>query len=394
MKTKKIDPTKKQNRSIRLAFKTIKRFIGNVGAIRSGKTFVNNLIFLIYIALIKQDDPNAIILLAGWSKSSIENNVIKELRKLGAKIKNTSTGGYIINGMSVETVYTGTNRGADKIQGITANFAYINEAALATEYVFNQIVQRVSAGKYQKILFDANPKGPTHWLKRNYIDNDLVEYIQYKLTDNPFLSKDYIETQKKTNKGDLYRRNIDGEWSAGDLILPFETFKLSDSEDLNIFKMPFLQGMDLGTDDPTTYIRAYLDLASHRIFVTQAEFENPKSDREIESMLKRFADERYEVAIDTNFPMTNGTLMEHGFNIAPVKGANSKGKIEAGLKRLMNYEIFIEESLEDMIKELGSYERDSNGEISKESKKHDHSIDALRYGLIVWEQENNIGVNS
>lgn len=380
----KIQLNKKQTQSIKKALTTTLRFIANVGAIRSGKTFVNNLIFLAFLALIKVDDPNAIVLLGGWSKSSIDNNVIKPLVGLGAKVRNTSTGGYIINGVTVETVYTGTNRGADKIQGITANFAYINEAALSTQYVFNQITQRVSAGNYQKILLDANPKGPTHWLKKDYIDEDIVEYTQYTIFDNKqVLSQDYIDNQLKIQKGDLYRRNILGEWSAGDLILPFETFDIKTSP--FVYELPFAQGMDLGTDDPTTYVRVYIDKVSHRLFVTQAEFEYPKSQDAVANMLRKYADERYSVAIDTNFPMTTGQLLKDGFNIMPMKGSNAKGRIEAGLRKLMNYDLFIEQDLKQMIDELGTYERNSEGEISKESKKHDHSIDALRYALLRYE---------
>jgi PBSX family phage terminase large subunit len=353
-----------------------------VGAVRSGKTFVNNLIFIAYLALVHRDDPEAKVILAGWSQGSIDTNVVSELQKIGAQVKKTRTG-YIINGVRVEVAYTGTNRGADKIQGMTANFAYVNEAALSTEYVFNQIFQRVSAGHYQKILIDANPKGPTHWLKRDYIDKGEVEYTQYRLDDNLHLSADYIAAMKRVNKGDLYKRNILGEWSAGDLIIPFELFKKQDSA--FIYQLPFIQGMDLGTDDPTTYVRAYIDTGSHRLFVTDAIFEHPKSTNAIGSMLRKYADERYATAIDTNFPPVNGQLMIEGYNIAPMKGSNNKGKIESGIKKLLNYDLFVDEHLTEMIKELDSYERDSSGEISKEAKKHDHSIDALRYALILYE---------
>ncbi|MBO3282371.1 phage terminase large subunit, partial [Intestinimonas butyriciproducens] len=75
--------------------------------------------------------------------------------------------------------------------------AYVNEASLANEVVFKEIISRCS-GTDARIVWDSNPDNPNHWLNRDYINNKdkMIIDFAFKLDDNTFLSKRYIENIK------------------------------------------------------------------------------------------------------------------------------------------------------------------------------------------------------
>ncbi len=67
-------------------------------------------------------------------------------------------------------VQTGHSKvsGIGAIRGMTSFGAYINEASLAHEEVFDEIKSRCS-GTGARILVDTNPDHPEHWLLKDYI---------------------------------------------------------------------------------------------------------------------------------------------------------------------------------------------------------------------------------
>ena len=152
------------------------KYLINYGAVRSGKTFIDNILFLaelqrISIEAKKNKDKNPMYILAGYSSNSIQNNVIGELRNaFGFNPKTDRHGHYHIFGVDVVPAYTGNIRGASAIRGLTAYGAYVNETSLATQEAFQEIVQRCSKPN-ARIICDTNPDNPQHWLKTDYIDN-------------------------------------------------------------------------------------------------------------------------------------------------------------------------------------------------------------------------------
>lgn len=101
-----------------------------------------------------------------------------------------------------------------RIRGMTSFGAYINEASLANQEVFDEIKSRCS-GEGARILCDTNPGHPSHWLKTDYMDKSdgkTIQAFHYRLDDNTFLSERYRESMKKSTSGLFYERNIEGRW--------------------------------------------------------------------------------------------------------------------------------------------------------------------------------------
>ena len=199
------------------------------GAVRAGKTYIDNLIFLYELMrvakLAKQsDDKHPQFILAGASSGAIYNNVIAELsRQFGIDLKADKHNHYHLFGVDIVPVYTASIAGLTGARGFTAYGAYINEATLANQEVFNEIRNRCSM-RGSHIICDTNPDIPTHWLKTDYIDNKdpkagIISYT-FTIDDNTFLDKEYVESLKASKpKGMFYDRDILGLWVTGEGIV-------------------------------------------------------------------------------------------------------------------------------------------------------------------------------
>ncbi|KRM06983.1 PBSX family phage terminase [Liquorilactobacillus ghanensis DSM 18630] len=218
--------TPKQIQVLQTLKRTDWRLLINYGAVRSGKTVVDNDVFLFELRRVRKladklgvDEP--MYILAGYSSKSLQNNVLQELsNKYGIDFKFDKHNSFKLFGVKVVQTFTGSIAGLGAIRGMTSFGAYINEASLANEEVFNEILNRCSA-PHARIICDTNPDVPTHYLKADYIDNDdpkagVVSY-HFVLDDNTFLPHDYIQHMKAgTPSGMFYDRSILGLWVSGE----------------------------------------------------------------------------------------------------------------------------------------------------------------------------------
>ena len=105
------------------------------GAVRAGKTYIDNLIFTDELRRVrnlarKKGDNHPQYILAGYSSNTIYDNVIASLeRQLGIELKPDRHGHYHLFGVDIVPAYTGTARGMNAIRGMTSYGAYVNEAS-------------------------------------------------------------------------------------------------------------------------------------------------------------------------------------------------------------------------------------------------------------------------
>lgn len=195
----------------------------NHGAKRSGKTVVDNDIFLLELKRVSEIARSEGIktpqyILAGADLSSIQRNVLTELsNKYGLDIRFDKANRFSLFGVKVCCFGHSKISDLGRIRGMTAYGAYINEATTANAQVFNEIKSRCS-GTGARIIMDTNPDRPGHWLKKDYIDKadgHTIKDFHWRLTDNTFLSERYIESIKSsTPSGVFYDRDINGAWVA------------------------------------------------------------------------------------------------------------------------------------------------------------------------------------
>lgn len=253
------------------------------GGVRSGKSFVNNVLFMnelkrVALQAKKEGNTHPRFILAGASSGSIYNNVISELQtQFGITLNTDKHNHHHLFGVDIVPVYTGSIGGLKSARGFTAYGAYVNEASLANEAVFNEIQNRCSKGG-SHIICDTNPSTPTHWLKTNYIDNKKpdagVVSFNFTIDDNTTLASDYVKSMKASKTGVFYDRDILGLWATGDGIV-YQDFN---KETMLINEAPknleYYCGVDWGFaeghenvitvfgDDPDTDITYLLDIYS------------------------------------------------------------------------------------------------------------------------------------
>lgn len=232
----------------------------NHGAKRTGKTILNNDLFLRELIRVRKaaDDEGVETpqyILAGATLGTIQKNVLIELtNKYGIEFKFDKYNSFNLFG--VQVVQTGHSKvsGIGAIRGMTAYGAYINEASLAHEEVFDEIKSRCS-GSGARIIVDTNPDHPEHWLLKDYIENKepkagILEF-SFQLDDNTFLNERYKESIKaSTPSGMFYERNINGQWVSGDGVV-YSDFDLElntvTEEELNDIPMKeYIAGVDWG----------------------------------------------------------------------------------------------------------------------------------------------------
>ena len=230
--------------------------LGLHGAKRTGKTVINNDIFLRELRRVRKIADKLKIkepmyILAGVSSKTIQNNVLQEIyNRYQLDIKFDKHNSFTLFGVKVVQAFTGTIAGLGGIRGMTAFGAYINEASLANETVFKEIISRCS-GDGARIVFDTNPDNPEHWLKKDYIDSksENIISVHFRLDDNTFLSERYIRNIKEsTPSGMFYDRDIEGLWVTGEGVVysDFDGNKHFISDISGIEFETYIAGVDWG----------------------------------------------------------------------------------------------------------------------------------------------------
>lgn len=223
----------------------------NHGAVRAGKTQLDNDLFLMELRRAKRNAKacgvdNPMYILGATSAGTLRTNILQELsEKYGIDFKFDKHGNFALFGVYVVTTFTGSVAGLRAIRGMTAYGAYINEATLANKEVFDEIRKRCS-GFGARIICDTNPDHPNHWLKKDYIDKADGKSIianHFTIFDNTFLNQRYIENLIATTPSGMFtERGIYGRWVSGEGAV-YRDFR----EDM------LISGDDIPTDDITIY---------------------------------------------------------------------------------------------------------------------------------------------
>lgn len=367
------------------------------GAVRAGKTYIDNLIFLYELMrvakLAKQlDDKHPQFILAGASSGAIYNNVIAELsRQFGIDLKADKHNHYHLFGVDIVPVYTASIAGLTGARGFTAYGAYINEATLANQEVFNEIRNRCSM-RGSHIICDTNPDIPTHWLKTDYIDNKdpkagIISYT-FTIDDNTFLDKEYVESLKASKpKGMFYDRDILGLWVTGEGIV-YQDFN-KDTMVIDDSKIPkglhYYCGVDWGFEHPNP-ILLLGDDDQGNTYVLRDYTKKHKFINYWVKIAQNLQDEFGRNLIfyaDSARPDNVNEFQAAGINCINAN-KNVLPGIECVAQKMREGKFFIAESCsQGLMNEIYQYAWDENtGQPLKENDvRHNDRLDALRYAI-------------
>lgn len=391
------------------------------GAVRSGKTVIMSLSFVIWAM---QNYSGHNFGMAGKTIASFRRNVLTTLLMLlrlrGYKVKDKRSESLITvtKGKVTNTFYVfgGKDEASQTlVQGFTAAGFFFDEVALMPESFVSQAVARCSVDG-AKLWFNCNPEGPFHWFKTNWIDK-LVEKnayrIQFSLDDNPSLSEKRKDFYKRMFTGVFYQRYILGLWVMAEGII-YSMFNKS----MVINKVPSgvkirtrWIGVDYGQSNATTFVLCGMG-SDNKLYILD-EYYHSGRESSIQKSPKTYSKEyfkwllkngvtdeegnQYPVRKDYTFidPSAKGFILqlhEDGENQTRQADNDVKRGIEM-LSSIIENDMFrVLSRCKHVIQELNSYSWDPKAQQRGEDKpikEHDHCLDGIRYVVngtrMIWQ---------
>lgn len=208
--------TEKQNELMRLMKEhKLKRLNILQGSVRSGKTWISLILWALWVAIRPKE---YIYMMCGKSLQTLKRNCLLPMQELfGEKLFtfSLSTKEGVLFGRKIMLEGANDARSENKIRGATLGGAYCDELTLFPKDFFVMLLSRLSV-EGAKLFATTNPDVPTHWLKKEYLDNkklvdDLLS-IFFSIDDNTTLPADYIASLKMEYTGVFYDRFILGKW--------------------------------------------------------------------------------------------------------------------------------------------------------------------------------------
>ena len=375
------------------------------GAVRSGKTYVDNYLFLLELRRVHQlanvrHDPKPQYILAGYSSNTIYTNVISSLQsQFGIELPVYRHGHYHLFGVDIVPAYTGSARGMNAIRGMTSYGAYVNETSLSTHDVFQEILDRCSVPN-ARVLCDTNPDNPQHWLKVDYIDKsnepkNRIKAFHFTIDDNPTLDPTYVSTLKAvTPSGMYYDRSILGLWVTGEgaIYKDFDERKMVINRDKLPNDLTYMAGVDWGFDHPTAIEVIGHDDKGNYYLVDEAYGRHQQVNPHWINVAQKFR-KKYGLSMpfyaDTARTEHVRNFKDHHIN-ANFGYKNVLDGIERVAALIKQHKFYVVDgAAPNFINEIYQYVWDEK--TGAPVKEHDHAQDAVRYCIAtpLWQEEQN-----
>lgn len=190
------------------------------GSVRSGKTWISLILWAFWIA----DRPtDYAYLMSAKTLQTLKRNCLMLLQELVGEDNfkySLSTKEGRLFGRKILLEGANDAKSENKIRGMTLGGAYCDELTLFPKDFFSMLLSRLSV-KGAKLIATTNPDVPTHWLKKEYIDNAKVDMLvlRFLIDDNTTLPEEYVREIKKEYTGVYFERFICGNWVAAEGVI-------------------------------------------------------------------------------------------------------------------------------------------------------------------------------
>lgn len=381
--------SKKQNEFI---VKATHRYNFKVGAVRSGKSYVD-IAQIVPSRLRAVKDLDGLNFIIGVSKETIERNVLQPMREIyTSAVVGTINSRNIAHVCGVPVYCIGAEKISQlaKIQGASIKYCYGDEIAKWNPEIFAMLQSRLDK-PYSKMDGACNPEYPGHWLKQ-FIDRDDIDlYVQkYKIFDNPFLSKEFVENLCKEYAGTVYYgRYIEGEWTLAEgLIYPMYNDAIKEPPE-GVQPTEYCLSMDYGTMNAFAGLlfAKYGDVwyAIREYYYSGRDTGKQKTDeeyaRDIDAWIADILPgQRITTIIDPSAASFIALLRkrDHRYKVLPADNDVLDG-IRETANAMFNGYIAISPKLKNWVKEAGGYVWDDKCLDDRPLKENDHLMDAMRY---------------
>ncbi len=382
------------------------------GPYGTGKTFAS---LAAWLAWLDSDAPRGDrLVIVGHSETSVNNNVVPELRKLlGHGSVQVQKGQMRFLGRVARVLGGGKDTDADRIAGMNLASAYIDEASRLHQSMFSATLARLRLPEARAFV-TTNPASPAHWLYTQYVkpagvwlarngelrtggENPIVTRVDFGPEHNPALPASYwTENLARSQQGAAYRRYVLGEWSAEQGAIWPLTQRQVAAPDGKIQR--YFVGIDYGTTNPTVALLIG-EADDRRAYVLEELYLDSRQTGELDPMQHlhlfdrwmRDIDQRWRGArfaqrifIDPAAKPFRVTLKHAGW---PVMKANNDvlDGIRLVSSMMATDRLRIIDRCEHTIAECTGYAWDDSAQekgIDAPVKQDDHCPDGLRYAAM------------
>lgn len=350
-------------------------FIAGIG---SGKTFVGSLKSIMHA------QPNTLGMIVAPSYKMLKDSTLRTFKEIAGDalldINKQEMIGYVQGGAEILL------RSADNpesLRGPNLHWIWIDEGSLCKDGTWEICIGRIRAGgEFGSLWVTGTPKGKNHW---TYKVIDQLEITRATTLDNPYASKQWIESLLKAYKGNFLRQEVYGDFVSFEGLV-YTIFDQSthvmrrkiDRESEVFF------AVDEGYTNPAVVlkIRKTSDASYH---VEEEWYERGKLHSQIvEAALEMANQQGGSVIVDRSAAALRAEFRNAGFEVK-----SSQGRVLDGINTVLTLltekgiggipRLTVDPSCVNTINEFESYIwKDGKDEPVKE---YDHAMDALRYGI-------------
>lgn len=264
---------------------------------------------------------------------------------------------------------------------------------------FNKLNESTGAklpdGLWHQTTMTFNPWSTKTWLYTEFWEryqqgDPLVLFMTTNYLQNEWLDDSYKRDMEwmRDHNPRRYRVAGLGEWGIEDGQI-FENWKeeefdyknlidKKDAGDRLIYKP--LYGLDFGfAHDPTAFVAMLVDKKNRKLYIYDEFYEYQLDQSGTVELLTKKGFNKVRIMCDNN-PSTVFELKKLGLNKLKI-AKKGPGSIEAGIRRLQDYEIIVHPKCENTIIELSNYvwEKKDDEMTNKPIDEFNHIIDAMRY---------------
>ena len=347
------------------------------GSSRSSKTY-NTLIWLIVYCL---NNPNTRLSIVRATLPAIKGSVFIDFKEIlinmkifdEKKLNKTELIYQLPNGSWVEFFSTDSEQ---KLRGRKRDILFVNEANELLFIEWQQLKMRTTRFS----ILDYNPSfSDEHWICDINKEDKTYHFIStYK--DNPFLEQvivDEIESLQHKNESlwKIYGLGLQAQIEG----LIFKNVTLIDEMPPSKKKY---NGIDFGySNDPTALVEVII--SKDTIYIDELVYKTEMVTSDIIRAIKTLCDEKNEKISESADPRLIKEISNAGIAITPVK--KFAGSIEAGIMKMLEYNICITKRSINVIREFRNYtyRLDKEGNpLNIPIDAFNHAIDAIRYIII------------
>lgn len=380
--TKRLELDIKLHKEQWAAFNSNKQFIAVVAGVQSGKTFLGS----VWTQKKVSEFPDKNGLIAAPSYKILNQSTLEKFFNLFPFYRN-----FYKQHKGVIELPKGGNifiRSADEplgLEGMTLNWAWLDEAGMMRKLVWQVIRSRVSITSGQ-VLITTTPYA-LNWLYhdfflkwKNHEDEDL-DFYTWKSINNPFFNKEFYDKEKSRLSEQEFARRYEGEFTK----ITGLVYELKENNIIEPTKIVIpdkvIAGVDWGYRNPSAI--SVIIIKGGIYFIVDEFYETEKTTSEVIHKAKIFQ-EKYNVNAwypDPAEPDRVEEMRRAGLYVMETN-KNLKYGISKIQQLIRENRLFVFSTCQNTLEEFNYYRYDEDKASDEPIKENDHLLDAIRYAII------------